>query len=110
VVYRLGITFADSEPAIWRLVGVQEPASGAESSVWAEDISAFKRGKNPLQMPNSPVTCVVCEVHAYPAEQLPAGRRCRCAKNADFREESNLPIPHPISFAKRPIVPDFFGL
>jgi hypothetical protein len=29
---------------------------------------------------------------------------------ADFREESNLPIPHPISFAKRPIVPDFFGL
>jgi hypothetical protein len=30
--------------------------------------------------------------------------------NADFREESNLPIPHPISFAKRPIVPDFFGL
>jgi integrase len=31
-------------------------------------------------------------------------------KNADFREESNLPIPHPISFAKRPIVPDFFGL
>jgi predicted nuclease of predicted toxin-antitoxin system len=30
--------------------------------------------------------------------------------NADFREESNLPIPHPISSAKRPIGPDFFGL
>jgi hypothetical protein len=40
-----------------------------DAPVQAEDISAVKRDKKPLQMPNSPVTCVVCEVHAYPAEQ-----------------------------------------